>query len=132
MYRILLLCKDTAILSPMIQSYFRMNTHDSLELFVVGVEATAIHPEVTKFLTSEKVSLEAIESHRLEDFQGINFDYILTFDPVAKKASHQLSSHPVKYHYDLDTNAAKLSAATCQKLYQKLNSILNEFIEEHF
>ena len=137
MYRVLLLCKDNALFSPMAEGYLKLFVGDKVECYSAGIEAAEIDIRVVDLMLEEGVDLSGKRPTNLLDLKHIDFDYILTFDAVSEAESHHLPSKPVKYHFDLGNLVPEnLSDQELTEAYrhlrEKIKKSLRGFVKDHF
>jgi arsenate reductase len=136
MYRVLLLCSNNSVLSPMAEGYFRHFTHDDAEVYGAGIEVKKPDPLMLKILKEDGVDVTKLRSYSLADLRHLDFDYILTFDEESELASHHLPSKSVKYHYQFDklleSNSREDKEEHYRNLKNRIKKIIRSFIKEHF
>lgn len=137
MYRILLFCKNNAVLSPIAEGYFRAYCPDDAEIYRAGISKDKVDPIVLKLMQEDGINISSLDSHTIAEFRHLSFDYILTFDAESEAESHHFPSHSVKYHYDFDrllpeenTEEARIEAY--RNIREKIKRISKVFIKDHF
>jgi arsenate reductase (thioredoxin) len=137
MYRVLLLCSNNSVLSPIAEGYFRKYIQKNTEVFGASIEVVKPDATVLKVLKEDGVDVSQLRSYNLSDLKHLDFDYVLTFDEESEQASHHLPSKPVKYHFDFekfisddltDTNKEEVYRNICERV----NKTMRSFIKEHF
>ncbi len=136
MYRVLLLCKDNSVLSPMAEGYFKMNTGDMVEVYSAGIYPKRVSSQIVKIVNEDGIDLSGHKSRALQDYRHINFDYILTFDNESEIESQHLPSRPVKYHFEFDKflpdyKTDMESDEVYRNLREKMKKTVKSFIKEH-
>ncbi len=137
MYRVLLLCKDNSILSPLADGYFRLYGGEIVEIYSAGLEKKKVNPLVVDLMKEDALDISEYKQHLVSDFRDIDFDYILTFDTESEKESHHLPSKPVKYHYDFDKLIPEdFSNVKKEDVYRnirnRMKKIIKSFVRSHF
>jgi arsenate reductase len=136
MYRVLLLCSNNSVLSPMAEGYFRQFTDDRTEVYSAGIEVKKPDPIMLKVLKEDGVDVSKLRSYSLSDLRHLDFDYILTFDEESEQISHHLPSRSVKYHYQFDQLLESGEGENKEELYlnirNRIKKIMRGFIKEHF
>ena len=137
MYRVLLLCKDNTVLSPMAEGYLTYFAGDAVEAFSAGLGAKMVDPVVIDLMREDGIDISGIRPTNLSELKSIDFDYILTFDADSRDESLHLPSKPVKYHYDLcGMVPEKASAQETMEAYRniqvKIKKSLRTFVKDHF
>ena len=136
MYRLLLLCSDNSVLSPMAEGYFRHYKQDDAEIYSAGIALKKIDPIAVKIMKEDKIDISQLKQHNLSDLRHIDFDYILTFDKESETESHRLPSKSVKYHFDFKKLLVKDTVESTDEMYRNLRNhikkAIQSFIKEHF
>jgi arsenate reductase (thioredoxin) len=136
MNRVLFLCKDNAIFSPIAEGYCKSVTGEDTEVYSAGIQVNRIDPYVVKMMKDDGIDLSKFKHHFVHDYRHIDFDYILTFDAVSEEESHHFPSKSVKYHYDFD----KILNQDCleedkpemyQNIREKIKKTMKTFVKEH-
>ncbi len=87
MYKVLLLCSDNSVLSPMAEGYFRLFSEHETEVYSAGIRLIKLDPEMIKAMKEDEVDMSKIKQYSLSDLRHIDFDYILTFDTESETES---------------------------------------------
>jgi arsenate reductase len=137
MFRVLLLSRTNAVLSPMAEGYFRKFAGDLVEIYCAGIVNDRIDPVVLSVLEEDGVDTATIKQHQLSEFKHIDFDYVLTFDEESTAESHHLPSKPVKYHFDFyKLIPEELPKENKQEVFRnvrdKMKKGMRSFVREHF
>jgi arsenate reductase len=136
MYRVLLLCSNNSLLSPMAEGYLRLFSESGTEVYSAGVEVKKADSLMLKVLKEDGIDVTKLTSHRLSDLRHIDFDYILTFDADSEQASHNLPSKSVKYHYQFDQFLNANIGENKEELYlnirNRMKKTIRGFVKEHF
>lgn len=137
MFRVLLLCRNNSVLSPMAEGYFRKYAPDITEIYSACVEKEKIDPVVIDLMKEDGIDISKIKQHDLGEFKHIDFDFILTYDEESEAESHHFPSKPVKYHFDFHKLIPnELTKADKEQVYRlvrdKIKKTLRTFIRDHF
>lgn len=137
MYRVLLLCKDNTVLSPMAEGYLKFFAGKAVEAFSAGINAKNIDPQVVELMREDGVDISGIKATNLSDLKSVDFDYILTFDGDSRDESLHLPSRPVKYHFDFcgmvpDGASAQEVMEAYRNIQVKIKKSLRTFVKDHF
>jgi arsenate reductase (thioredoxin) len=137
MYRVLLLCKDNSVLSPMAEGYLKLMAGDSAEVCSAGVQhPKRVSAQIIKILNEDGIDISGFTSHSLQEYRHIDFDYILTFDNESELESQHLPSKPVKYHYEFDdlrqdAISGQESLDYYRTIREKIKKSMRNFVKEH-
>jgi arsenate reductase (thioredoxin) len=136
MYRVLLLCKDNSVLSPMAEGYFKLIAGDSAEVYSAGIYPKQVSTQIVRIVNEDGIDISEYKCHSIQEYRHIDFDYILTFDSESEVESQHLPSKPVKYHYEFDRLLpVDKTEQEKQDIYigirEKMKKIIRNFIKEH-
>ncbi len=135
MYRILLLCKNNSVLSPIAEGYFRLYTGSETEVYSAGIELEKYDPVMINVMKSDGIEVTAQKQFIVSDLKHIDFDFVLTFDRESETESHHFPSRSVKYHYQLDQyfNSEDITEKEEQyiNIRNRIKKIIRGFIKEH-
>jgi len=137
MYRVLLLCKNNAVLSPMAEGYFRTLMADDAEIYRAGINKQKIEPFVNKLMQEDGVNITSLVSHSISEYKHLSFDYILTFDTESEAESHHFPSHSVKYHFDFDKllpsdDFESDKMEVYRTIRDRIKKVIKAFIKDNF
>ena len=137
MFRVLLLCRNNSVLSPIAEGYFRKYAPDVTEIYSACIEKEKINPIVIELMKEEGIDISKIKQHQLSEFKHVDFDFILTYDEESEAESHHLPSKPVKYHFDFHKLIPKdLSKSNEKEVYRqvrdRIKRTMRSFIRDHF
>ena len=137
MYRVLLLCKNGSLLSPIAGVYFRKFAGELPEVYTAGVCKVQLDPLIVDILKEDNKEIDIPTPYQLDELRHIDFDYILTLDQESREESLHLPSRPVKYHYDFDLLIPlDLTKENKEEVYKrvrdKIKNTVRGFVREHF
>jgi arsenate reductase (thioredoxin) len=137
MYRVLLLCKNNAVLSPMAEGYFKSFQTEDAEIYRAGLIKDKLDPLAYKIMKEDDIDISTLGSHTISEYRHLSFDYILTFDDDSKSESLHFPSHSVKYHFDFDKllpgNSEEIDKTEVYRsIREKIKKIIKAFIKDHF
>ena len=78
MKRILFLCTGNSCRSQMAEGWARRLKGDRLEAFSAGVETHGLNPNAVRVMTEAGVDISGQRSHHVDEFDAIDFDYVVT------------------------------------------------------
>ena len=136
MYRVLLLCKNNTLLSPMAEGYFRALGNEEAEIYRAGIQKDKIDPIIFKLMEEDGIDISAYSSHSISEYRHLSFDFILTFDAESEDESHHFPSRSVKYHYDFDkmlpvNEIDQEKIEIFRSIREKIKKIIKSFIKDH-
>ena len=76
--KLLFLCTGNSCRSQMAEGWARHLKNDQLEVFSAGLETHGLNPHAVKVMAEVGVDITNQKSQLLSEFEGVNFDYVVT------------------------------------------------------
>lgn len=133
--RVLVLCPDNAVRSPMAAALLQEMSGDSLEVFSAGSQpAPQLDPEVIAVLQEVGIDISKQQTTSIERFKGQKFDYLITIAnspiearptfPNAEDIIHWNISKPIVYTNSSDYKLPALRTLR-DDLEQRVRALLD-------
>jgi len=113
--KVLFLCKNNSARSQMAEGFLRTYYHDKYEAFSAGVNKTSVNAYAFEVMKEIGIDLPKHYSKNIDEFQGIDFDYVATvcdeikemcpFFP-GKKVLHKSFQDPASFNGDVEQTLA--------------------------
>jgi arsenate reductase (thioredoxin) len=132
--KILFLCTGNSCRSQMAEGWARKLKSDSIEPYSAGIEPHGLDPIAVKVMAEAGVDISNNHSKHLDDFKGVNFDFVIT---VCDHAHEHCPIFPGKtrvlhFGFDDPPRLAK-QAGTEQKalgIYRRVRDEIKVFVEK--
>lgn len=136
MKKILVLCTGNSCRSQIAEGYLRFFANGSAEIYSAGVETHGVNPRAIETMREDGVDISKHTSNNVNEYTGINFDFIITVCDNAKERCPYFPSNAKKTHYNFPDPAKatggeeeiKMQFALVRDMIKKY---CNEFIEEN-
>ena len=137
MKNILVLCTGNSCRSQMAHGYLRTMANDQLHVYSAGIETHGLNPGAVAIMKEDGIDITGHTSNHVDEYQGIEWDYILTvcdhayencpFIPAPNaKRFHQNFFDPSKVEgYDQEKHQA------FEKARNEIKAYCQNFIQEH-
>jgi arsenate reductase len=130
--RVLILCIGNSARSQMAEGLLRDMTSDRFEVASAGVAPSHVRPEAITVMSELGIDISAHRSKSVDEFQGQNFDYVIT---VCDNANEQCPIFPnptKRIHWSFEDPAAALGdeaarLAVFRRVRDEMKISLEEF-----
>jgi arsenate reductase len=132
--KILFLCTGNSCRSQIAEGWAKKLKSDSIEPYSAGIEPHGLDPIAVKVMTEVGVDISNNRSKHLDDFKGVNFDFVIT---VCDNAHEHCPIFPgntkvVHFGFDDPPRLAK-QAATEQEvlgIYRRVRDEIKAFVKQ--
>lgn len=108
----------------MAEGYLRFFAGEKAEIFSAGIEAHGLNPRAVETMTEDKIDISHQTSNRLEEYQDLNFDFVIT---VCDNARENCPVYPAKtrrYHHAF-TDPAKITGSE-ESIREQFRAVRNQ------
>ena len=98
--RILVLCTANKCGSQITEGYLRHFAGDRAEVFSAGLLASEVHPRAIATMAEDGIDISGHSSNGLEQYCGMDFDYVLTVCDMSREQCPWFPSDAVHLHED--------------------------------
>jgi arsenate reductase len=100
MKKVLVLCTGNSCRSQMAEGYLRHFAGDKAEIFSAGVETHGLNPKAVHFMKEDGIDISHHTSTLVDEYDGIDFDFVITVCDSAKERCPVFPSRAKKFHRD--------------------------------
>lgn len=104
--RALFLCTHNAARSQMAEGLLRGMAGDRFEVFSAGTEETRVHPLAIEAMREVGIDIAGQRSKTLDEFQGQQFDYVITVCDKANESCPFFPGNTERLHWSFDDPGA--------------------------
>jgi arsenate reductase len=104
--RVLILCTANSARSQMGEAILRHLAGNNIEVMSAGTRATSVHPLAIEAMREVEVDMSGQRSKSAEEFQGQEFDAVITVCDQARDACPVFAGRSVRVHYSIPDPAA--------------------------
>ena len=132
---ILILCTGNSCRSQMAEGWIRELGRDSVEVYSAGVESHGLNSLAVEVMKEAGVDISHHTSDRVEQYIGMNFDYVITVCDHARERCPVFPGKAKKIHHDFEDPAAKKGdkeevLKTFRKVRDQIKDYSAEFLQE--
>lgn len=99
MKKILVLCTGNSCRSQIAEGYLRHFAGDKAEVYSAGIETHGVNPNAIETMKRDGIDISGHTSNNIDEYTGIDFDYLITVCDNAKESCPYLPTNAVKFHY---------------------------------
>ncbi|WP_306568419.1 arsenate reductase ArsC [Flavobacterium lindanitolerans] len=108
MKKILVLCTGNSCRSQIAEGYLRYFAGDKAEVYSAGVETHGVNPKAIATMAEDGIDISGHTSNNITEYQGIDFDYVITVCDNAKERCPFFPSKAQKFHENFTDPARQL------------------------
>lgn len=130
--KVLFLCTGNSCRSQMAEGWARHLRGDVIEAYSAGIETHGLNPNAVQVMAEAGVDISSHQSQKAEEFDGVEFDYVVTVCGHANETCPVFSGEakvifagfedPPKLAQELEDEAQKLDC------YRRVRDEIREFV----
>jgi len=126
--KILVLCTGNSCRSQIAHGYLQLFGGDKVEVYSAGVETHGVNPKAIVTMQEDGVDISAHTSNNILEYQGINFDFVITVCDNAKERCPYFSSKAMKFHHNFP-DPAKIIGTDKQvkKEFERVRNLIKNY-----
>lgn len=107
MMKILVLCTGNSCRSQIAEGYLRHFAGIRAEIYSAGVETHGVNPKAIEVMHEDGIDISAHTSNNVDEYAGIDFDYVITVCDSAKERCPYFPSKAIRLHQNFPDPAKK-------------------------
>ncbi len=133
--RVLIVCTGNSARSQIAEGLIRHEAGERFEVFSAGTQPTNVRTEAIQVMRELEIDISAHRSKPLTEFQGQEFDFVITVCDKAREECPVFSGVPEQLHWPFEDPAAftEIGEARLQafrKLRDKIHARVMVFLGE--
>ena len=124
MKNILVLCTGNSCRSQMAEGYLRHFGGDRVNIYSAGIETHGLNKMAVKIMHEDAIDISGHTSNHIDEYQKIDFDFILTVCDHAKENCPYFPSDAQRFHHNF-SDPSKLKGNT-EDIHQAFKNTRNE------
>ncbi len=109
--KVLVLCTGNSCRSQIAHGYLKYFGGDKLEIYSAGVETHGVNPKAIATMKEDSIDISLHTSNNILEYQGIDFDFVITVCDNAKERCPYFPSKALKFHYNFPDPAKAIGTA---------------------
>ena len=126
--KILVLCTGNSCRSQIAHGYLQFFGKDQVEVYSAGVETHGVNPRAIAIMKEDGIDITNHTSNNVLEYQGIDFDYVITVCDNAKERCPYFPSNAQKFHYNFPDPAK--AVGTEEEIMESFRSV-REMIKKY-
>jgi len=98
--KILVLCTGNSCRSQIAHGYLEHFGGDLVDVFSAGVETHGVNPRAIATMHEDGIDISSHTSNNVLEYQGLDFDFVITVCDNAKERCPFFPSKALKFHYN--------------------------------
>jgi arsenate reductase (thioredoxin) len=132
--RVLILCMGNSARSQMAEGLLRNDAGERFEVESAGTKPSSVRPEAIAAMRELGIDISGHRSKSVEEFDGQNFDYVITVCDSARESCPVFFGGAKRLHHDFEDPAAldgsqEERLALFRRVRDELRTYLAEFVE---
>jgi arsenate reductase len=136
MKKILVLCTGNSCRSQIAEGYLRHFAEGKAEIYSAGVETHGVNPRAIATMKEDGIDISGHTSNNIEEYRGIDFDYVITVCDNAKERCPFFPTTAQKFHQNFPdpakaTGTEKEIMAQFAAVRDQIKEYAREFINQY-
>ncbi len=131
MKKVLVLCTGNSCRSQIAHGYLQKFAGDKAQVYSAGVETHGVNPKAIATMLEDGIDISKHTSNNMLDYQGIDFDYVITVCDNAKERCPYFHSRAEKFHYNFpDPAKATGSDKDIKKEFANVREMIKKYSQD--
>ena len=131
MKKILVLCTGNSCRSQIAHGYLQKIAGDKAQVYSAGVETHGVNPKAIATMLEDGIDISNHTSNNVLEYQGIDFDFVITVCDNAKERCPYFPSRAEKFHYNFpDPAKATGTEEEIKKEFERVRKLIKNYCEE--
>ena len=131
MKKVLVLCTGNSCRSQIAHGYLQKFAGDKAQIFSAGVETHGVNPKAIATMLEDGIDISTHTSNNVLEYQGIEFDYVITVCDNAKERCPYFPSRAEKIHYNFpDPAKATGTEEEIKKEFERVRKLIKNYCED--
>lgn len=129
MKKVLILCTGNSCRSQIAHGYLAHFVKGKAEVYSAGVETHGVNPRAIQTMKEDGIDISTHTSNNVNEYSGINFDYIITVCDNAKERCPYFPGAAKRFQYNFpDPAKATGTEEEITKEFQRVRGLIKEYI----
>jgi arsenate reductase len=128
MKKVLILCTGNSCRSQIAHGYLAHFAKGKAEVYSAGVETHGVNPRAIQTMKEDGIDISTHTSNNVNEYSGINFDYIITVCDNAKERCPYFPGTAKRFHYNFpDPAKATGTEEEITNEFQRVRELIKEY-----
>jgi len=129
--KILVLCTGNSCRSQIAHGYLQQFGGDKVEVYSAGVETHGVNPKAVATMKQDGIDISNHTSNNVLEYQGIDFDFVITVCDNAKERCPYFPSKAIKFHYNFPDPAKAVGTDEEVKMeFEQVRNLIKDYCQE--
>ncbi len=134
--KILVLCTGNSCRSQIAEGYLRYFSGDKAQIYSAGIETHGVNPRAIATMREDNIDISTHTSNHIDEYAGIDFDFIITVCDNAKENCPFFPSKAVKFHYNFPDPAKAIGTEaeileSFRAVRTEIKNYTAQFVSQH-
>ena len=131
MSKVLVLCTGNSCRSQMAHGYLTHFASAGHEIYSAGVETHGVNPGAIEVMAHDGVDISGHTSNHVDEYEAVNFDFIITVCDHAKERCPVFPTNASKYHQNFpDPAKATGSKEAIQESFEHTRDLIKTYCRQ--
>ena len=136
MKKILVLCTGNSCRSQIAEGYLKHFAGEKAKVYSAGIETHGVNPNAIKTMKADGIDIAHNTSNNILEYQGIDFDYVITVCDNAKENCPYFPGNAERFHYNFPDPAKAVGStqdieAAFASVREMIKSYCDKFVQSH-
>jgi len=129
--KILVLCTGNSCRSQIAHGYLAKFAGSKADVYSAGVETHGVNPKAIATMKEDGIDISGHTSNNVLEYEGIDFDYIITVCDNAKERCPYFPTNAKKFHYNFPDPAKFVgSEEDTKKEFARVREMIKTYCSE--
>ena len=129
--KILVLCTGNSCRSQIAHGYLQLFGGDKVEVYSAGVETHGVNPKAITTMQEDGIDISSHTSNNVLEYQGIDFDFVITVCDNAKERCPYFPGKAMKFHYNFPDPAKAVGAdEEVKKEFERVRNLIKNYCQD--
>lgn len=124
MKKVLVLCTGNSCRSQIAEGYLRHFAAGKAEIYSAGIEQHGVNPRAIAIMKEDGIDISGHTSNSIEDYRGIDFDYVITACDNAKERCPFFPAIVQRFHHNFSDPAK--TTGTEDEIMQQFRTVRDQ------
>ncbi len=132
MKKVLILCTGNSCRSQIAEGYLRHFAGGKAEVCSAGIETHGVNPKAISTMLEEGIDISAHTSNNMDEYRGIDFDYVITVCDHAQENCPYFPSKAQRFHHNFPDPAKAIGTEEeITEQFRQVRNLIKEYMR-HF
>ena len=131
MKKVLVLCTGNSCRSQIAEGYLSYFANGKAEIYSAGIETHGVNPRAVETMAADGIDISTHASNNINEYTGIDFDYVITVCDHAKENCPYFPTKAVKLHYNFpDPAKANGTEEEIKAQFERVRNMIKAYCKD--